>query len=203
MIVVEEVRSKRQLKAFVKFPFELYKDSRYWVPPIIKEEMAVFNPSKNPILQNANLKLFLAYKDGEMVGRVAAIVNWIEVKAQNSKKMRFGWFDFINDVEVSKALLDKVSEIGKSHKLDYMEGPVGFSNLDKVGILTYGFEHIGTMVSWYNHSYYKKHLENLNFKIEKEYLEHSHAFSDIKIKKYNRLESVIKKPTVRPQDDLN
>lgn len=193
MIVVEEVRSKRQLKAFVKFPFELYKDSRYWVPPIIKEEMAVFNPSKNPILQNANLKLFLAYKNGEVVGRVAAIVNWIEVKAQNTKKMRFGWFDFIDDVEVSKALLDKVSEIGKSHKLDYMEGPMGFSNLDKVGILTYGFEHIGTMVSWYNHSYYKKHLEILNFKVEKEYLEHSHAFSDIKIKNYNRLESVIKK----------
>ena len=143
----------------MKFPFELYKDSRYWVPPIIKEEMAVFNPSKNPILQNANLKLCLAYKDGGIVGRVAAIVNWIEVKEQNTKKMRFGWFDFIDDVEVSKALLDKVSEIGKSHKLDYMEGPVGFSNLDKVGILTYGFEHIGTMVSWYNHSYYKKHLE--------------------------------------------
>ena len=79
MIVVEEVRSKRQLKAFVKFPFELYKDSCYWVPPIIKEEIAVFNPSKNPILQNANLKLCLAYKDGGIVGRVAAIVNWIEV----------------------------------------------------------------------------------------------------------------------------
>ena len=79
MIVVKEVRSKRQLKAFVKFPFELYKDSRYWVPPIIKEEMAVFNPSKNPILKDANLKLFLAYQDRELVGRVAAIVNWIEV----------------------------------------------------------------------------------------------------------------------------
>jgi hypothetical protein len=88
--------------------------------------MAVFNPSKNPILKDANLKLFLAYQDRKLVGRVAAIVNWIEVKAQNTKKMRFGWFDFIDDVEVSKALLDKVSEIGKSHNLDYMEGPCGF-----------------------------------------------------------------------------
>ena len=118
---------------------------------------------------------------------MAAIVNWIEINEQNVKKMRFGWFDFIDDKEVSKALLNKVSEIGKLHQLEYMEGHVGFSNLDKVGVLTYGFDEIGTMISWYNHPYYATHLETNNFTIEKEYLEYKHAFSDIKIEKFKRL----------------
>ena len=193
MITVQDVQSKTMRREFVKFPFKLYADSPYWVPPIISEEMAVFEASKNPILKDADLRLFLAYKDQKLVGRIAAIINWVEVKEQKNKKMRFGWFDFVDDFQVSKALLAKVIEIGKSHNLDYVEGPVGFSNLDKVGVLTYGFDKIGSMVSWYNHPYYKNHLEHLNFKVEKEYLEHQHAFEDIKIENYNRMESIIKK----------
>jgi len=193
MIIVKEVKSKTKIKQFVKFPFDLYKGSKYWVPPIIKDEISSFNPLKNPTLKDAEISLFLAYKKDKIVGRVAAIINWIEVNDQKTKKMRFGWFDFIDDVEVSKALLDKVSEIGTSNNLEYMEGPVGFSNLDKVGVLTYGFDHIGTMVSWYNYEYYKNHLEALSFIVEKEYVEHNHDFRDIKIENYNRLESVIKK----------
>ena len=179
MIIVKEVKSKTKIKQFVKFPFDLYKGSKYWVPPIIKDEISSFNPLKNPTLKDAEISLFLAYKKDKIVGRVAAIINWIEVNDQKTKKMRFGWFDFIDDVEVSKALLDKVSEIGTSNNLEYMEGPVGFSNLDKVGVLTYGFDHIGTMVSWYNYEYYKNHLEALSFKVEKEYVEHNHDFKDI------------------------
>jgi GNAT superfamily N-acetyltransferase len=193
MIEIKEVGSKKERKAFVKFPFELYKSSPYWVPPIISEEISVFDKTKNPILQDAQVRLFLAYKNNVIVGRVAAIVNWIEINELNVKKMRFGWFDFIDNKEVSKALLNKVSEIGKLHQLEYMEGPVGFSNLDKVGVLTYGFDEIGTMISWYNHPYYASHLETNNFTIEKEYLEHTPAVSDIKIEKFKRLDEVIKK----------
>ena len=191
MIVIEEVSSKKGIREFVKFPFELYKNSPYWVPPIISEEMNVFDRAKNPILQDAEVKLFLAYKNSRIVGRVAAIINWIEVNAQEIKKMRFGWFDFIDDLEVSSALLSKVSAVGNTQGLDYMEGPVGFSNLDKVGILTYGFDHIGTMVSWYNHPYYATHLKTHGFSVEKEYQENKHAFKDIKIENYNRLESCL------------
>ncbi len=193
MIVIEEVSSKKDIREFVKFPFELYKNSPYWVPPIIAEEMNVFDKAKNPILQDAEVTLFLAYKNSKIVGRVAAIINWIEVNAQKTKKMRFGWFDFIDDLEVSGALLDKISTVGNTHGLKYMEGPVGFSNLDKVGVLTYGFDHIGTMISWYNHPYYASHLKTHEFLVEKEYLEYKHAFKDIKIENYNRLESVIKR----------
>ena len=193
MLSVKEVSTKKGVRNFVKFPFKLYKQSPYWVPPIISEEMKIFEEATNPILKDAELKLFLAYRGSKVVGRIAAIINWIEVNTQNTRKMRFGWFDFINDLEVSRALLAKVTEIGKQQNLAFMEGPVGFSNLDKVGVLTYGFDHIGTMVSWYNHPYYKTHLEALEFKVEKEYFEHKHAFKDIRIENYNRLESVIKK----------
>lgn len=193
MIIVKEVHSKKDLKAFVKFPFSLYKDSKYWVPPIISQELKTFNKKVNPVFNDAEARFFLAYKDQKIVGRVAAIINWLEVKGQNQKKMRFGWFDVIDDVNVSKALLEKVHEIGKDHKLDYIEGPVGFSNLDKVGVLTYGFDNIGTMITWYNHPYYAKHFASLDYQIEKEYLEHKHVFNDIDKESFYRIQEIIKK----------
>jgi hypothetical protein len=193
MIIVKEVHSKKDLKAFVKFPFSLYKGSKFWVPPIISQETKTFNKKKNPVFNDAEARLFLAYKNNTIVGRVAAIINWLEVKGQNQKKMRFGWFDVIDDVNVSKALLEKVKEIGKENQLEYMEGPVGFSNLDKVGVLTYGFDHIGTMITWYNHPYFASHFEQLGFKVEKEYLENKHAFKDITKESFNRAQELIKK----------
>jgi hypothetical protein len=193
MITLKEVFSKKDLKAFVKFPFSLYKGSKYWVPPIISQEIKTFDKKINPVFNDAEARLFLAYKNGTIVGRVAAIINWLEVKGQNQKKMRFGWFDVIDDINVSKALLDKVYEIGKEHQLEYMEGPVGFSNLDKVGVLTYGFDHIGTMITWYNHPYFASHFEQLGFKIEKQYLENKHAFKDIIADNFSRIQEVIKR----------
>ena len=108
MVTIKEVKTKKDLKAFVKFPFELYKDSKFWVPPIISQEMKTFNKKENPVFNDADARFFLAYKNNEIVGRVAAIINWLEVKNQNQKKMRFGWFDFIDDLEVSKALFNTV-----------------------------------------------------------------------------------------------
>ena len=193
MVNIKEVKTDKELKKFIMFPFKLYENSKYWVPPIISEEMKVFNPDKNPILKDAKVKLFLALKNNKIVGRIAGIINNIEVNEQKTKKMRFGWFDFIDDYSVSSALISKVTEIGIKNNLDFIEGPVGFSNLDKVGVLTHGFDQIGTMISWYNYPYYKDHFDKLNFKVEKKYLEHKHAFKDIKIENYNRLQSVIKK----------
>ena len=192
MITIKEAVSKKEIKQFVTFPFSLYKDSKYWVPPIISEEIKIFNKNTNPVLQNADAQLFLAYKNNTIVGRVAAIINWTEIGPKGSNKVRFGWMDMIDDIEVTKALLDTVESIGKANNLNYMEGPIGFSNLDKVGVLTYGYDEIGTMVSWHNHPYYVEHLNQLNFKVEKEYLEHKHQFSDIEIENSNLLEKVIK-----------
>ena len=183
MISVQEIFSKKELKQFVKFPFSLYKNNSYWVPPIISDELAIFNKEKNPAFDSAEARLFLAYIDNKIVGRVAAIINHTEINQQKVKKMRFGWFDFIDNTNVSKALLEKVQEIGLQNKLDFMEGPVGFANLDKVGVLTEGFDYLGTMITWYNHSYYKDHFEVLGFVKEKEYLEWRFPFENVKYPK--------------------
>ena len=149
-IEVRKVETKKDLKAFVKFPFSLYKDSKYWVPPVIMDEMDTLNKDKNPVFDNAEAHYFLAFKGPEIVGRIAAIINRFETEKQQLKKMRFGWFDTIDDIEVSKALMAKVEEIGKQNKLEFIEGPMGFSNLDKVGVLTEGYDSIGNMATWYN-----------------------------------------------------
>ena len=142
MITIKEVKTQKELKTFVKFSFKLYKDSKYWVPPIISQEIKTFNKKENPVFKDAEARFFLAYKNNELVGRIAAIINWLEVKNQNQKKMRFGWFDFIDDLDVSKALFSTIEAIGKENNLEYAEGPVGFSNMEKAGILTKGFDQL-------------------------------------------------------------
>ena len=180
MIQLQEIHTKKEMKQFVTFPFSLYKNNPYWVPPIIADEMESFDKTKNPVFEHAIARFFVARKNNKIDGRVAAIINKYETEKQGIKKMRFGWFDVIDDIEVTKALIDKVIEIGKEHNLSYVEGPVGFSNLDKTGVLTEGFDHIGTMITWYNHPYYKDHLEQLGFIQEKEYVESKFPFPSVK-----------------------
>jgi len=193
MVKLVEAVSKSDLKRFVKFPFSLYKDSEYWVPPIIADEMETFNTDKNPAFKNADARFFLTYKGNKLVGRVVAITNWLEVNDQKIRKMRFGWFDFIDDPEVSEALLDKVAEIGKENQLDFMEGPVGFSNLDKVGVLTEGFDHIGSMITWYNHPYYKEHYERLGFIVEKRYVENKFPAANADPALFTKMNNLVKR----------
>ncbi len=193
MITVKEITSKQDLKKFVTFPFSLYKDSKYWVPPIIKDEMETFDKTKNPAFKNAEAWFFLAFQGDKIVGRVVAIINNLEVEQQGLKKMRFGWFDFIDDYKVSDALLQKVADIGSKHNLEYIEGPVGFSNLDKVGVLIEGFDHIGTMITWYNHPYYKEHYERLGFVKEKEYMENKFPAANADPKLFTKLNDLIKR----------
>lgn len=193
MILISEVSSKSELKKFVKFPFQLYKNNKYWVPPIIKDEMDSFDKTINPVFEHADARFFLAYQNNKIVGRIAAIINWTEVNEQKVKKMRFGWFDMIDDIEVSKALLQKVNQIGKENKLEFIEGPVGFSNMDKVGILTKGYKELSTMITWYNHPYYKDHIEKLGYKKSQNFLETYFYFKDIEITKYKRYAEIVKK----------
>ena len=191
MIVLKEATTKKDLKKFVTFPFDLYKDCKYWVPPIIKDELSTFDKEKNPVFKDAEARFFLAYKGDTIVGRIAAIVNWIEINQQKVSKMRFGWFDFVDDTEVSETLLNKVKEIGEQYKLEYMEGPVGFSNLDKVGVLIEGFNEMGTMITWYNHEYYAKHYERLGFAKEKQYEENRFPFENVKPKFFEKINRIV------------
>lgn len=178
MTQIRELKSSSELRSFIDFEFTLLQDNPYWVPPLIREEMEVFDRSKNPAFNHADARLFMAYKEGEPVGRVAAIVNRYEINQQEKQKMRFGWFDTINDPEVAALLLEKVKEIGKDRGLRYMEGPVGFTNMDKAGMLVEGFEELGTMATWYNPPYYPKLMEQMGFEKEKEWVEYKIKIPD-------------------------
>lgn len=193
MITIKEAITKSELTNYIKFPFSLYKNNKFWVPPIIADELETFDKTKNPAFENAEAYFYLAYLDNKIVGRIAAIINWSEVNNQQKSKVRFGWFDVIDDVQVTKALLEKVYELGKKNNLDHVEGPMGFSNLDKVGVLTEGFEEIGTMITWYNFPYYATHFEQLGFVVEKEYLENKFPFVNVKLEFFDKAQELIKR----------
>ena len=171
MISVEPVNNLKDLKKFVLFPFRLYKNHPYWVPPMIEEELATLDLKRNPVFQNATAHYFLAYKNGEIAGRIAVIINHIEVEQQEKLKLRFGWFDVIDDLEVTKKLLEEAAKIGRANNLSYMEGPVGFTNMEKAGVLTMGFDQRSTMITWYHYPYYAKHFEALGFEKQATWVE--------------------------------
>ena len=193
MISVKKITTKKDLKQFVIFPFKLYKDCKYWVPPLIKDEMETLDSEKNPVFKNADASYFLAYKNDKIVGRIAVIINHLEVNELNKKKVRFGWLDMVDDIEVTKALLEKVREIGLSKDLDYMEGPVGFSNMEKAGILTRGFEEMNTMITWYHYPYYAKHFEELGFEKQATWVEYRLYNPSVPAEKVVKFASLIKK----------
>lgn len=171
MIEIQELTHTSQLEDFVRFQFSLLEDNPNWVPPIISDELENFDPAVNPVLKNVDVRFFMAYRDDNPVGRIAAIINWLEVRQQGKPKIRFGWFDSIDDIEVTKALLSEVQKMGKENDLEFMEGPVGFSTMDKAGVLVEGFDELNTMITWYSLPYYSSHLEQLGFEKEKEWVE--------------------------------
>lgn len=170
-IQIKEIFSRTELREFAKFPLRLYQNNPYFVPPLVAEEINNLDTSKNPAFKHAKARYFLAYKNGQIVGRIAAIINDIEVNQLQDKKIRFGHFDVIDDIEVSKALFAKVAEIGKENGLTYMEGPMGATNLEFAGMLTYGFDRISTAIGPYNYEYYPQHMEALGFEKQKEWVE--------------------------------
>lgn len=192
MITIKEAITKQEMKDYVMFSFELFKDNPYWIPPLIADELETFDPKINPAFQTAEVHFYLAYKNNKIVGKLAAIINWNEVNLLGKKKVRFGWFDVIDDIEVTKALLEKVEELGRKHHMDHMEGPIGFSNLDKVGVLTEGFNEMGNMVTWYSMPYYKEHFEKLGMVKEKEYIESYFSMTSINPEPFQRASKMIK-----------
>ena len=192
MIQLKKIIEKEDLIKFVMFPFKLYKGSKNWVPPIINQEIKSFNKDLNPNLKYADVELYIAILNSEVVGRIAVIINWYEVNEHKIRKIRFGWFDFIDNYKVSELLLNKVVETGKKNKLKYMEGPMGFSNLDKVGVLTSGYDIIGTMITAYNHSYYVNHYEKYGLVVEKKFHEKIFMFKNIDTNYYEKMSRIVK-----------
>ena len=191
-LTIKVVQNAKDFQAFVRFPFDLYEHNSYWVPPLIKEEIETIDPKINPVYQNADARFFLAFRGTKIVGRIGGMINWIEVNKVGKSKVRFGWYDTIDDLEVSKLLLDQVTTFGKEHNLKMIEGPMGFSNLDKAGMLIEGFEERNTMITLYNAPYYQDHLEALGFTINAKWVEYEIKIDDFetspeKVKRFSKL----------------
>ena len=176
--IIKEVKTATDLKNFIRFPMELYNSNECYVPPLIKDEMKTWNAKDNPALAYSEAKLFLAYQDNILLGRVAVIINHKEEKELGVRKVRFGWLDFVDESSVSEALINTVIEFAKAKNIHQIEGPMGFTNLDKAGLLIKGFNKLATMIGLYNGDYYSTHLENLGLTKAKEWVEYEIQFPE-------------------------
>ena len=156
---IREITTRKELKQFIEFTNTLYRECEYYCPPLFFDEMNCFDKEKNPALEVCDYKLWMAYRDGKAVGRIAGVVNYKANEKWGYKNARFGWFDFIDDLEVSKALLDKVAEWGKEKGMTAINGPVGFTDFDHQGLLLEGYDYLAPMASLYNFPYYVKHFD--------------------------------------------
>lgn len=161
MVVIKEVVTKKDLKSFVEFPIKLYKDNPLYTPPLVGDDMNDFNPKKNPSYKECQTKCFLAYKDNKLVGRICALYNPPADKKFNTKRIRFRHFDVIDDIEVTKALFKACKEYALSLGMDEVEGPNGFTDMDKEGMLIEGFDQKNIYITYYNAPYYVDHLEKI------------------------------------------
>ena len=165
-VTVSQVTSSKEMRAFVRFNYELYKDCPYAVPDLLEDTLEVLDARRNPAFRFSEAAFFLARRDGRIVGRVAAIINKRANERWNKQDVRFGWIDFIDDLSVSRALLEAVEQWGRLRGMTRIVGPLGFTDLDPEGMLTDGFDQLSTLCSIYNYPYYPKHIAELG--LEKE-----------------------------------
>lgn len=171
-VLIKEVVTKSDLKKWVDFPNRLYKDVPNYVPFLMPDEIGTFSKDKNPAYDFCETKLFLAYKDGKIVGRIGGLINHAYNKKWNKNAIRFTRFDFIDDEEVSQALFNEVVKWGKQNKLTSIMGPIGFTDLDHEGMLVEGFDELNMSITFYNHPYYLKHMEKLGLVKDVDWVEY-------------------------------
>ena len=170
-VVVREVKTKKERRLFVSFPNELYRTSPYYVPPMYADELADMDPRKNPAFTYAEAKYFLAYRDGEIVGRIGAIYSTRANARWGTRRMRFTQVDFIDDIAVSRALFAAVETYAKEKNCLEVHGPLGYTDLDREGMLVEGFEEKGLFFTYYNAPYYKEHMVRLGYEKDVDWVE--------------------------------
>lgn len=190
-IIIKKVTSPKELKTFIRFNYELYKNNPYSVPDLYDDMLNTFSPEKNAAFEFCEADYFLAYKDSKLVGRVAAIINRRANETWNKKEVRFGWIDFIDDLEVSKALLATVEEWGRQRGMEAIVGPLGFTDMDAEGMLVEGFDQLGTMATIYNYPYYPEHMEKLGYEKEADWVEFKLTVPDKLPEKFVRISEII------------
>jgi GNAT superfamily N-acetyltransferase len=171
MVEIREVTTKRDLKRFVNCQYDLYRDCEQWIPSLVSDELKTLRRDKNPSFEYCEAKYWLAWKQNRVVGRIAGIINNRYIEKWKNRYARFGWVDFIDDEEVSRALFNAVESWAKERGMNGVHGPLGFTDFDREGMLVEGFEEMGTMVDIYNYAYYKDHVERLGYKKDVDWVE--------------------------------
>ncbi len=192
-IEVKEVTDKKMMNAFLDLPYRLYKHHPYHIPPLRFDEAATLNKNKNPAFDYCEAKYWLAYKDGKVVGRIAGILNKAYIEKWKNKYLRFGWIDFENDIDIAKALIDKVEAWAKELGMTAVHGPLGFTDLDHEGMLIEGFDQLGTMASLYNHAYYPELIQQLGYTKDTDWVEYRLNIAQVIPEKIVKLSSVVER----------
>ncbi|WP_337571677.1 N-acetyltransferase [Prevotellamassilia timonensis] len=192
-VEIKKVTTKSELKRFIRFNYEFYKDNPYSVPDLYDDMLNTFSPKKNAAFEFCEADYFLALRDGKIVGRVAAIINRRANEKWNRKTVRFGWIDFIDDMEVSTALIDTVKQWGKERGMTEIEGPLGFTDMDAEGMLVEGFDQLSTMATIYNYPYYPQHMERLGLSKSADWVEMKIYVPDAIPEKHRRISDIIAK----------
>ena len=191
-VIIKTVSSRKELKTFVRFANKLYKGNKYYVPCMPFDDMNTLDRNKNAAYEFCDAELYLAYKDDKVVGRVAAIINYKANEAWKVNQVRFGWIDFIDDLEVSKALLDAVIAFGKAHGMSQIVGPLGFTDFDPEGMLVEGFDRVSTRALIYNHPYYPEHMKKHGYVKETGWVEYRITIPEQLPEKHVKFAEIIK-----------
>ena len=194
MVEIRQIEPTRNnLKKFVKFQTDLYEGNQYFIPPLLSDEVNTLDPKVNPAFDHYESAYFMAYRNGKPVGRIAAMINNQVNEKENTRQARFGFVDFIDDIEVSKALFDTAEKWAKKKGMDNIVGPLGFTDLDNEGMLINGFEELGTMATIYNYPYYPEHLERLGYEKEVDWHEFLLEVPQQVPDKHKRIAEIVKK----------
>lgn len=190
-VEIKKVSNKAKLKKFIRFNYEFYKDNPYSVPDLYDDMLNTFSPQKNAAFEFCEADYFLAMRDGKIVGRVAAIINHRANETWNKKVVRFGWIDFVDDLDVSRALIDTVKQWGRERGMNEIEGPLGFTDMDAEGMLIDGFDQLSTMATIYNYPYYPEHMNLLGLERSADWVEMKVYIPDAIPEKHKRISAII------------
>lgn len=193
-VIVKPITPKKsELKKYVQFGIDLYKDNDCYVPPLVFDEIDTLRPDKNPAFDFCRAQSFMAYRDNKPVGRITAIINDVVNQRTGEKTMRFGWVDFIDDKEVADALFKAAEDWGRNQGMTSIVGPMGFSDMDHEGMLIDGFNELGTMATIYNHAYYPTHMERMGYVKDADWVEFRITIPDAVPDKYQRIAEIVRK----------
>ncbi len=208
-IRIEEVKDRSQLDLFINFPYQLYRGNSCYVPPLRFDEVATLSKEKNPAFDYCEARYWLAYQQNKVVGRIAGIINHSYIRKWKNEYMRFGWIDFVDDLEVARLLLKQVEDWAIEKGMTAVHGPMGFTDLDHEGMLIQGFDQLGTLATIYNFPYYPEVLKKIGYSKDIDWLEYKITLPKVVPEKLEKIASIVKRrldlrvvPLRKPKDIL-